>query len=51
MGTSEISTYYDGTSLSTVDVIFRTTNTAFRVADSSTTSSVFDLWIRHLEQL
>ena len=40
MGNSEISTYYDGTNLSTIDVIFRTTNTAFRVADSSTTSSV-----------
>ena len=40
MGTSEISTYYDGTSLSTIDVIFRTSNTAFRVADSSTTPSV-----------
>ena len=40
MGTSEISTYYDGTILSTIDVIFRTSNTAFRVADSSTTPSV-----------
>ena len=40
MGTSEISTYYDGTNLSTVDVIFRTSNTAFRVSDSSTTPSV-----------
>ena len=40
MGTSEISTYYDGTSLSTIDVIFKTSNTAFRVADSSTTPSV-----------
>ena len=40
MGTSEISTYYDGTSLSTIDVIFRTSNTAFRVADSSTTPQV-----------
>ena len=40
MGTSEISTYYDGTNLSTIDVIFRTSNTAFRIADSSTTSSV-----------
>ena len=40
MGTSEISTYYDGTSLSTTDVTFRTSNTAFRVADSSTTPSV-----------
>ena len=40
MGTSEISTYYDGTSLSTIDVIFRTSNTAFRVADSFTTPSV-----------
>ena len=40
MGTSEISTYYDGTSLSSIDVIFRTSNTAFRVADSSTTPSV-----------
>ena len=39
MGTSEISTYYDGTRLSTI-VIFRTPNTAFRVADSSTTPSV-----------
>ena len=40
MGTSEISTYYDGTNFSTSDVIFRTSNTAFRIADSSTTSSV-----------
>ena len=40
MVTSEISTYYDGTSLSTIDVIFRTSNTAFRVADSSSTPSV-----------
>ena len=40
MGTSEISTYYDGTSLSSIDVIFRTSNTAFRVANSSTTPSV-----------
>ena len=40
MGTSEISNCYDGTNLSTIDVIFRTTNTAFRVADSSTSSSV-----------
>ena len=40
MGTSEISTYYDGTSLSTIDVIFRTSNTAFRIADSSSTPSV-----------
>ena len=40
MGTSEISTYYDGTSLSTIDVIFNTSNTTFRVADSSTTPSV-----------
>ena len=40
MGTSEISTYHDGTNLSTFDVIFRTSNTAFRIADSSTTSSV-----------
>ena len=40
MGTSEISTYYDGTNLSTIDVIFRTSNTSFRVADSSTTPSV-----------
>ena len=39
MGTSQISTYYDGTSLSTI-VIFRTSNTAFRVAHSSTTPSV-----------
>ena len=39
MGTSEISTYY-GTSLSTIDVIFRTSNTTFRVVDSSTTPSV-----------
>ena len=29
LGTSEISTYYDGTNLSTIDVIFRTSNTAF----------------------
>ena len=40
MGTSEISTYYDGTSLSTIDVIFRTSNTAFRVSDASSTPSV-----------
>ena len=40
LGTSEISTYYDGTNLSTIDVIFRTSNTAFRVSDSSTTPSV-----------
>ena len=40
MGTSEISTYHDGTNLSTIDVIFRTSNTAFRVSDSSTTPSV-----------
>ena len=40
MGTSEISTYYDGTSLSIVDVTFRTANAAFREADSSTTPSV-----------
>ena len=40
MGASEISTYYDGTNLSTVDVIIRTSNTAFRVSDSSTTPSV-----------
>ena len=40
MGTSEISTYYDGTNLSTIDVIFRTSNTAFRVSDASTTPSV-----------
>ena len=40
MGTSEISTYYDGTNLSTIDVIFRTSNTAFRVSDASSTPSV-----------
>ena len=40
LGTSEIATYYDGTNLSTIDVIFRTSNTAFRVSDSSTTPSV-----------
>ena len=40
MGTSEILTCYDGTNLSTVDVIFRTTNTAFRAADSLATPSV-----------
>ena len=39
MGTSEISTYYDGTNLSTIDVIFRTSNTAFRVSDASSTPS------------
>ena len=39
MRTNEISTWYDGTNLSTIDVISRTTNTAFRVADSSTTPS------------
>ena len=40
LGTSEISTYYDGTNLSTIDVIFRTSNTAFRVSDASSTPSV-----------
>ena len=40
MGTSEISTYYDGTNLSTIDVRFRTSNTAFRVSDASSTPSV-----------
>ena len=40
LGTSEISTYYDGTNLSTFDVIFRTSNTAFRVSDNSTTPLV-----------
>ena len=35
MGTSEISTYYDGTNVSTIDVMFKTSNTAVRVADSS----------------
>ena len=40
MGTSEISTYNDGTNLSTIDVIFRTSNTAFRVSDASSTPSV-----------
>ena len=40
MGTRKISTYYDGTSLSTIDVIFRPSNTAFNVSDSSTTPSV-----------
>ena len=40
MGTSEISTYYDGTSSSTIDVIFRTSNTSCRIANSSTTPSV-----------
>ena len=40
MGTSEISTYHDGTNLSTIDVIFRTSNTAFRVSDASSTPSV-----------
>ena len=40
MGTSEISTYYDGTNFSTIDVIFRTSNTAFRVSDASSTPSV-----------
>ena len=40
MGTSEISTYSDGTNLSTIHVIFRTSNTAFRVAGSSSTPSV-----------
>ena len=40
MGTSEISTYYDGINVSTIDVMFRTSNTAFRVSDSSTTPSV-----------
>ena len=43
MGTSEIPTYYDGTSLSTIDVIFRTSNTAFRVADSSTPSVLLSI--------
>ena len=50
MGTSAISTYYDGTSLSTIDVIFRTSNTAFRVADSSSTPSVLLSIERHLER-
>ena len=40
MGTSEISTYHDGTNLSTIAVIFRTSNTAFRVSDASSTPSV-----------
>ena len=40
MGTSEISTYHDGTNLSTIDEIFRTSNTAFRVSDASSTPSV-----------
>ena len=40
MGTSEISTYCDGTNLPTIDVLFRTSNAAFRVSDSSTTPSV-----------
>ena len=40
MGTSEISTYHDGTNLSTIDVIFRTSNTAFRVSDASSPPSV-----------
>ena len=40
MGTREISTYCDGTGLSAIDVIFRTSNTAFRVADGSTTPCV-----------
>ena len=40
MGANEISTHYDGINFSTIDVIFRTTNAAFRVADSSTTPSV-----------
>ena len=40
MGTSEISTYHDGTNLSTIDVICRTSNTAFRVSDASSTPSV-----------
>ena len=39
MGTSEISTYYDGTNLSTIDVKFDTTNTAFRVIDNATVFS------------
>ena len=39
MGTSEISTYYDGTNLSTIDVKFNTTNTAFRVIDNATVFS------------
>ena len=39
MGTSEISTYYDGTNLSTIDVKFNTTNTAFRVNDNATVFS------------
>ena len=40
MGTSEISTYHDGTNLSTFDIIFKTSNTALRIADRSTTPSV-----------
>ena len=40
LGTSEVSTYYDGISLSTIDIIFRTSNIVFRIADSSSTPSV-----------
>ena len=40
MGTSEISTYYDGTNLSTIDIIFKTSNTAFRISDVSSTPSI-----------
>ena len=39
MGTSEISSYYDTTNLSTIDVKFNTTNTAFRVIDNATVFS------------
>ena len=35
MGTHEISTFCDGTNFSTNDVIIRTSNTAFRVEDST----------------
>ena len=48
MGTSEISTYYDGTNLSTIDVIFRTSNTAFQIAQLHL--PLYYLLIRHLEQ-
>ena len=49
MGTSEISTYHDGTNLSTIDVIFRTSNTAFRVQMLQVHLQFYYLLIRHLE--
>ena len=36
MGTNGISTFYGGINISTIDVLLRTTNTAFREADNLT---------------